>query len=165
MAIKRDSPIVRSLHFLYAKLFAINDTPHKVAAGVGIGVFFGVLPGLGPLAAIFLAFILRVNRAGALLGSLLVNTWISIPVFFAAVWIGSAVTGAKYADILSQWHMLKDNFSWRFLARLLTGGIALPVMAGYLAVSISIGLAAYAFSLIVINKMKRRKVKKRGIYG
>jgi len=59
---------------LYLKLIKINDTPQKIAFGFGLGVFSGIFPGTGPLAALFLALILRANRASALLGSLLTNT-------------------------------------------------------------------------------------------
>ena len=89
----------RLTRFVYAKLFAINDTPQKVAIGVGIGVFLGVFPGLGPLAALFMAFLFRVNRAGALLGSALTNTWISIHLRHG-LRLRSVVTGVNYGDVM-----------------------------------------------------------------
>ena len=69
------------LRLILAKLFNINDTPHKIALGLGLGVFAGILPGTGPIAAIFLALAFRANRASALLGSLLTNTWLSLVTF------------------------------------------------------------------------------------
>ncbi|MDD5109551.1 MAG: DUF2062 domain-containing protein, partial [Candidatus Omnitrophica bacterium] len=56
------------LNFLFSKLFKINDTAGKIALGVGLGVFSGLMPATGPLAALFLAFIFKANRAAALLG-------------------------------------------------------------------------------------------------
>jgi len=83
----------RFFKVLYLKLFRIDDSPHKIALGFGLGVFLGVMPGMGLIAALAIAIIIKVNRIAALLGSILTNTWLSIPVFFLAVRTGSAVTG------------------------------------------------------------------------
>ena len=65
------------LQFLFDKLFKINDTPQKIALGFGLGVFAGIFPGTGPVAAILLAYVFRANRASALFGSLFTNTWLN----------------------------------------------------------------------------------------
>ena len=67
--------------FIFDKLFKINDSAEKIALGVGLEVFSGLMPGTGPTAALFLAFIFRANRAAALLGSMLTNTWLSVVTF------------------------------------------------------------------------------------
>lgn len=157
MTENKRGPIYRFFQILYAKLFVINDTPQKVAVGVGVGVFFGVFPGLGPLAALSFAFILRVNRAGALLGSILTNTWLSIPVFVLAAGIGSALTGSSYAEMRSAWTTLVNNFSWGSLVKLSAGDIFIPIIVGYLIVSMVIGLAAYLAALFMMNMIARRK--------
>lgn len=154
---KKINPIFGFFHILYEKLFVINDTPQKVAIGVGIGVFFGVFPGLGPLAALFSALALRVNRAGALLGSILTNTWLSIPVFVVAVSIGSIVTGSSYAEMRREWSALMNNFSWGSLFKLSAGDIFIPVIIGYILVSVIIGIAAYLVTLIMMNIIEGRK--------
>lgn len=158
---KRENRALRYLKFLYDKLFAINDTPQKVAIGVGVGVFFGVFPGLGPIAALFFALILRANRAGALLGSILTNTWLSIPVFVLAAGIGSTVTGASYAEMRQEWSYLVNNFSWVSLAKLSTGGILVPIIAGYIIISIAIGIAAYLAALLTMHIIAARKASQR----
>jgi uncharacterized protein (DUF2062 family) len=88
---------------LYIKLFKINDSPQRIALGLGLGVFLGIIPGTGPLAALFLALLFRVNRASALLGSLLTNTWLSIVTFLLAIKVGSFIMRLNwqsvYADI------------------------------------------------------------------
>ncbi|MCG2713658.1 MAG: DUF2062 domain-containing protein [Candidatus Omnitrophica bacterium] len=66
------------INFIFAKLFKINDSAGKIALGVGLGVFAGLLPGTGPAAALLLALVFRANRAAALLGSLITNTWLSV---------------------------------------------------------------------------------------
>ena len=103
---------MRWLRLIYLKLFRMNDEPQKVAAGLGLGVFFGVMPGMGPLAALFFALVLRVNRAAALLGSILTNTWLSIPTFVLAVKAGSLITGISCRDINLGWRSLIKDFRW-----------------------------------------------------
>ena len=39
------------------KLLGINDSPHRIALGIGLGLFLGVLPGTGVIAALAVAFI------------------------------------------------------------------------------------------------------------
>ncbi|MDI6606430.1 MAG: DUF2062 domain-containing protein, partial [Candidatus Omnitrophota bacterium] len=80
--------IRRLFRLFYLKVFRINDSPRKVALGMGLGVFSGILPGTGPIAAVCLAFIFRANRAAALLGSLITNTWLSFFIFLVAIKTG-----------------------------------------------------------------------------
>lgn len=150
------SRILRFFKLIYLKLFKINDTPQKIAVGLGLGVFFGTMPGMGPLAALFFAFILRVNRAGALLGSLLTNTWLSIPTFLVSVKVGSIVTGMSYKDIHEGWHSLIKNFKWAALFELSGYKIILPVVAGYIIVSFVIGFLAYIIALALFTYSKKK---------
>jgi len=148
--------VARFFKALYLKLFRINDTPHKIAAGFGIGVFSGVLPGTGPVAALLLAFIFRVNRAAALLGSVLTNTWLSIPVFLLALKAGAVLTGAGYQDVRRQWDVLIKDFRWEQLLELSVCRVLGPIAAGYLLISLCIGALSYLAALIVITNFKRR---------
>ena len=53
----KESILKKIISFIFAKLFKINDSAQKIALGVGLGVFSGLMPGTGPAAALFLAFI------------------------------------------------------------------------------------------------------------
>lgn len=149
--------ILRFFKLIYLKLFRINDTPQKIAVGFGLGVFLGVMPGMGPIAALFFAFVLRVNRAAALLGSILTNTWLSIPVFLLSVKTGSMVLGLSYADAYREWSAFLKDFHWIKLLQLSVYKILAPVLTGYLIVSFCIGLLAYAGSLAIAKYVKRKK--------
>ncbi len=151
--------LARFFRVVYLKLFRINDTPQKIALGAGLGVFCGVLPGAGPIAAIGLAFLFRANRAAALLGSLLTNTWISIPVFLASIKAGALVTGARYQDLRADWGLLMKDFHWRALLDAGAQKVLVPIIIGYAAVAVAIAFAAYTAALIVVQ-YGRRKLKK-----
>lgn len=139
------------------KLFLVSDTPHKIALGLGIGVFSGILPGIGPLAAIFLALVLRANRAAAIIGAVLTNTWLSIGIFLLSIKFGSAIIGSSWPIVKKDWQDLLTNFSWNKLFTLPVLKIILPVMIGYAALAFCLGLLAYAFCRLAIKIKNRNK--------
>jgi uncharacterized protein (DUF2062 family) len=153
---KKDNRILRFLKFLYLKLFKINDSPQRIALGFGIGAFCGIMPAMGPLVSIFLALTFRVNRASALLGSLLTNTWLSLLAFILSIQIGSAIMGMNYKDVYRAWLALFRNFRWPELFKLSTLDITLPVILGYLVISFCMAVAVYLITLLVLIIVKKK---------
>lgn len=147
--------IGRFFKALYLKLFRIDDSPQKIAAGFGLGVFLGVMPAMGPMAALVLALLFKFNRVSAILGSVITNTWLSIPVFFAAIRTGSAVTGTSAGAVRSQWSDLVRDFSWERLIHVSFNELLIPVIVGYVIVAFFIGIIAYAAALLVSNFRKK----------
>lgn len=154
---KRKKSVIRFLKFIYLKLFRINDTPQKIALGFGLGVFFGILPGTGPLAALFLAFILRVNRAAAFFGSLLTNTWLSLVTFLLSIKIGSFIMNLNWQDVYRDSAAVFKQFHFADLFKLSALKIFLPIVFGYAVISFCVGIMAYFFMLVVIIYFKPRR--------
>ncbi|HNX91622.1 MAG TPA: DUF2062 domain-containing protein [Candidatus Omnitrophota bacterium] len=145
---------------IYHKLIGINDTPQKIAIGFGLGVFTGNLPGAGPVAAVVLASIVRVNPISALAGSLLTNTWISFITFIFAVKTGAFIMGGDWRFVRSEWLDLVKDFSWTQLFEPSKYVFLLPVAVGYLVISVFMGGLAYcAVFFIIKNTEKYRKQK------
>jgi uncharacterized protein (DUF2062 family) len=151
--------VKRSFGFIYQKLFLINDTPQKIALGIGLGVFAGILPGTGPLAALFLALAFRANRAAALLGSAFTNTWLSLVSFLLAVKIGSTILKVKWEDVQAGWSALIKEFSWKALSKLSLLETLLPVILGYFIIALACGLIAYIIALLIALQIKRNSRK------
>lgn len=145
------------LKLIYAKFFLINDTAHKIALGLGLGVVAGIMPGLGPVAALFLAFIFRANRAAAVLASLLTNTWLSIITFLLSIKAGSAIMNTAWKDVYEESLLFLKNFQWQNLFKESVFKIALPLLAGYLVVSLSLGLIVYLAALVIIKGIKHAR--------
>lgn len=135
---KNNNKFFRFLRFIYLKLFRINDSPHKIALGFGLGVFAGIFPGTGPLASLFLAFIFRANRAAALIGSLLTNTWLSFVTFVLAVQAGSMLLKINWQDVQAKKTIL-------------------PIALGYAIIAFCCGLVAYLAALITAYLFFRKK--------
>jgi hypothetical protein len=141
---------------LYYRLVKINDTPQRIALGIGLGVFCGILPGTGPLAALFLAFALRVNRASALLGSLLTNTWLSFVILIPAVKVGSAVFQINWQQLQSDWIHFLNSAGWKELFKLSILKLILPVILGYIVVAFCLGFLIYLITLAIVLFAKRK---------
>ncbi|MCX5699865.1 MAG: DUF2062 domain-containing protein [Candidatus Omnitrophica bacterium] len=138
--------------FLFAKLFKINDSAQKIALGVGLGVFAGLLPGTGPAAALFLAFIFRANRASALLGGLLTNTWLSLVTFILAIKVGSVILKMNWQTVRQQAQGLLKNFGWAKFFKLSFLEVLLPVITGYLVMGLVLGALSYFLTLLIIRR-------------
>lgn len=150
------SRISRFITFLYTKLFKINDTPQKIALGLGLGVALGILPLTGPLASLFLASVFRVNRASALLGSLLTNIWLSFLTFLLAVKIGATTLGIKWQLVHQDWNSFLSEFHWLSLFKLSVLKVILPIIVGYLEIAFCLGLFTYLLTLIALKCLRRK---------
>ncbi len=94
----------RWLKLLYYRILRIDDPPERIARGAAIGVLMGVLPtfGVGGFLSIGIAFLLKANKAAAVLGSFIVNP-ITSPFFWTlSAVIGSFIMREDSSTILSR---------------------------------------------------------------
>ena len=155
---KKGNKLTRFLKLIYWKLFRIHDTPKKIAEGFGLGVFLGILPGAGPLAAVFCALLFKVNRASALLGSLLTNTWLSLVTFVLSIKIGSAILNMNLQAVKDEWSSIIHNFHWDDLIKVSFLKIVAPVALGYCVIGVCAGVTAYGLALLLM-KWRRHENK------
>ena len=148
--------IKRFFSSIFVKLFKINDTPQKIALGFGLGAFLGILPGTGPLVALFLAAIFKINKASALLGSLLTNTWLSFVTFLLALKIGAFIMGKDFSQTrLAILAIIKD-FHFKNLLNVSIFEVILPLLVGFAIVSFLLGVVVYLVTLIIIKQIRRK---------
>ena len=149
----RKEPLFKKIvSFIFSKLFKINDSAQKIALGVGLGVFTGLMPGTGPAAALFLAFIFKANRAAALCGSILTNTWLSLVTFILAIKVGSAILKLHWQEVYQKGVTLIQDFHWAKFFKLSFLEVLLPVILGYLIIGICLGVVSYFIVLSIIKK-------------
>jgi hypothetical protein len=140
--------------FFYDKLFKINDTPQRIAAGFGLGVFSGIIPGTGPLAALFLAIIFRVNRASAILASLITNFWLSLVTFIFSIKVGSAILRLDWQKVYHDFNASFTEFDWQAIFKSSLLKIIFPVVLGYFVISIFLGVFSYLLILLILKFIK-----------
>jgi len=149
--------LTRLSRLLYLKLVRINDTPHKIALGLGVGVFCGIIPGTGPIAALTLALILRLNRAAAILGSFLTNTWLSFVTFALSLKIGAGLFGVSRRDLQQEWMLFIKGFRLINLFKLSVLKIILPIISGYFVIALCAAAIVYLGAYIIVKIYKDRK--------
>lgn len=140
------------INFIFSELFKINDSAQKIALGASLGVFSGLMPGTGPVAAIFLAFIFRANRAAALFGSLLTNTWLSLVTFILAIKAGSVILKMDWRQVQQKAQGLVQDFTWSKFFKLSFFEALLPVITGYLIIGLILGALSYLIILLIIRR-------------
>jgi len=145
----------------FIKLFSINDTPQKISLGFAIGVFLGIIPGTGPVAAFVAASIFRINRTSALIGSIITNTWISIISFLLAIKIGSAIMRIDLNAAYTDWLKFLSDFHWINLLKFSFLKLTLPVIVGYLIIAFCLALSVYLITLPLIKRLTDDKDKTR----
>lgn len=157
MAAKKLKSLSRMPRIIYLKLVRMNDSPLRISLGFAIGIFTGIMPGTGPIAALVLAFIFRVNRAASLLGSILTNTWLSIATFLLAIKTGAAITKIRQEDAFIAWAGFLSDFRLIKLFKLSVLKIVFPVITGYIVVGACAGFLTYASSLLILNFARKKR--------
>ncbi len=145
---------------IYKHLVKINDSNQKVALGIAVGVFFGIIPGAGLIISLLAASLLRVNKAAALLGCLVTNTWISLVTAILAVKIGAFIFKISWQELWQVSLNLIRNFNFSDFFNLAILRILTPVFTGYIIISFCFALVSYLISLAAIKQARQKKEKK-----
>lgn len=132
----------------------------RVSLGLGLGAAMGLLPGTGPIAALILAVFFKLNRAAAVLGSLLTNTWLSIVTFSLALRLGSYFFGIDRKALYSEWKALIREFSFSKIFNTAILKTAVPIFIGYIIIALFVGFVIYLISITIIL-LKNEKNKTR----
>jgi len=141
----------------------------RVAAGVGIGVFFGfMIPVLQiPFAAMF-ALILRANLPAAAVSTLVSNPLTYAPIAVAAYRVGKALLGEPADDVQAaaieagtEQPEVQVHGWWRSFA-----AVGKPIVLGLATFAVIGALSAYAATLLiwrlaVMLRSRRRRAKSR----
>ncbi len=135
----------------------LNDTPQRIAFGFGVGVFLGILPFTGVLAAVGIAWYFNLNKPAAILGSLITNTWLGFIVLGLSIHLSCIVLGLDFQDIQSKFQELMKDFHWANLTDAFMLKIVGAVTIGYFILSFLLSVLAYFLCLgfIYLKKAER----------
>jgi len=140
------------------KFFLIDDTPHKVAAGFALGVFWGIMPGEGVGTTLVTAYFLRFNRLSATAGVLASNMWTTFFILPLAAIFGGLVFRVSPEFLMNSFRETL-NLGWKyFFTETIFLKILTPFFVGFFIVSILIALFFYFLIYFVLkyNKLKFR---------
>jgi len=153
---KRGNKLTRVFRSLYLRVFRLNDSPQRIALGLGLGVFLGIVPGTGPIAAIVLAGVLRISVLSAFLGSIAVNTWLSIVTFILSIKVGAFVMRLDWQDVYNHWMALINNFHWKSVFNAAVMKTFLPVFVGNVIVALVFGFFVYLLMYFILSHARRK---------
>jgi hypothetical protein len=147
---------------LLLDLLGREEPPERVAAALALGIGVGFSPFMGVhfLIAIGLAFLLRVNRIDALLGSLVGNPWTLPPVYAAGYALGRQILHydrQKVPDL--PWDRLLHRDFWHAFSGAALHPRLLSFLVGTSVIAIVIGLSAYLVLRTLLRLYHRRHPK------
>ena len=125
-----------------------------------LGVVLGILPtfGLGIILAIFLAAALKLNRASAVIGTLIMNPWTAPFVWTLSYLAGSLLLGYDLSETVREIrHLNAHPDLWRSL---MTGRLIKPYVIGNLTVMAVFASFFYALGLFSVRAYRNAKKKK-----
>jgi len=157
----RKGGIARWARYQYVRLLRINDTPEKIAGGLALGVAIGILPsfGLGIIVAVFVAGFIGVNKASALIGTLIMNPW-TAPFFWGVSYLaGSLLLGNDLSGAITVVRELKGQGDlWE---NLLAQRLLFPYIAGNAVVTAASAAFSYVAGIYTVRAYRRAKARRR----
>lgn len=106
-------------------LVDFKGTPHQLGLALGWGIFIGVIPGTGLIAAAFTATLLRLNLPITVAGAAVTNPLTMPFIYGSGYWLGKWIDNRFFPSEQSN-HFLVDTVIGTFLLGFLLG------LAGYL---------------------------------
>jgi uncharacterized protein len=130
---------------------ASSGTPHDIAKSFAVGVFIGIIPGMGTAVALLAAITFRLPKSPAILGSLFTNPW-TVPFIYAGSYrIG---TWIKTLEEPVQWKRVY-TFQSGWGAEL---GRAVPaLLLGTVLFGLTAALISYGIVRLAVTRYQRRK--------
>lgn len=138
------------------QFFLIDDTPHKVAAGFALGLFWGIMPGEGVATTLITAYFLSFNRFSATAGVLASNMWMTLVALPFATAVGGFIFRVSPKLLIESFHETY-GLGWKyFFTETIFLKILTPFFAGFFVVAISIALVFYFLLYFVLKYKKMR---------
>ena len=144
-------------------LAGLDDTPHKIALGLALGIFIGFVPVMGIQMGVVLPFALlfRGNKVAAVTGVWITNPVTVVPIYFVNYLVGLWFTPYKHLT----WDNFADKFSNIDTSTFLKLGAELlvPLFVGGAVIGVVTGIPTYFVSkwLVIRYRAKRAKRKAR----
>ena len=138
----------KRVKILFKKALTTNDSPHKLAMGFALAVFWGVMPTFG-FAIVFslpTAVLLRANKVTAVIGTFVSNPF-TTPFFYAFSYkMGSFILDLN--PLPFSWDIFKIENILNISKSLLVGSIIFATIMAFIS---------YGLVLIVIFIVKKSK--------
>lgn len=129
-----------------------NDSPHKVASSVAVGIFLGMSPffGLHTVLGIAAAWIFNLNKFVTIAAVYITNPWTIVPIYTFATWFGAQLLGMEQIIPDINW---KEISFLEFFYQMRS--LLFPFLLGTTILGLVSGFAGYAITYWMILRNKR----------
>ncbi len=138
-------------------LVTMADTPHSIALGSAVGIFFGFTPlyTLKTLLAIAFAWICRSNKVAAAIASNLHDIFLFVmpAVYFFEYKIGCLILRRPPAPKPFHHFVMHDYLHWHFLIR-----VVWPAFVGSLVIGLPSAVVVYFLMRMLISRARAPKI-------
>lgn len=140
----------------FCELLHYNEPSDRLALSFAIGVFVAFTPTLGLhfLTTLLVAWVMKLNKLMALLGTALNNPWTFVPICGSSMWVGLKIWPLTAGASKLNW----SNLSFQNLGMLKS--YILPFIIGSTLLGIIFSIASYFLILRVITYYRTQKIKK-----
>ena len=140
-------------------LAGLEDSPHKIALGLALGIFIGFLPIMGIQMAAVLPFaiLFRGNKTAAIGG-----VWISNPLTFIPIYYMNYQVGLLFSSYHRMtWEHFTELFEKLDLSSLIQLGkeILIPLILGSFIVAIVSAVPTYFVTRLLVSRYHKRQAR------
>lgn len=147
----------------YCYMARQEGTPESVAMGAALGLFVGfIMPVGGQLAvAIPLAFLLKANKALAIIGTMVTNPYTIVFIYPFQCWLGSLLLGSPldFKELELRFQGFLASPSWSGLTGL-GSELLWPFLLGGAALALAFSVPAYYLARYAVRLRRRRKAER-----
>lgn len=138
------------------ELLKLDEPPHRLASAFALGTFIAFSPwiGLHIASAVFLAWILRLNKVVVLTASFINNPWTIVPMYAFCLWFGVQITGSGSDIPQVDWKALEFRDIFGVLKPFLV-----PYVVGTLVIGTASAVAGYYLFLWAVKKYRRQEAQ------
>lgn len=148
----------RAAHVVH-RLFALDDTPERIALAFATGVFLAFSPFLGLHTFLGLActVVFGLNRFALLVGVFVNNPWTLVPIYAAGTYLGGLLVGFPSRSSLPNFQ-LQALWSSGFWMQLISQWqILKPMLLGTSILSVILAVFSYTAALHLIRRRRARQ--------
>ena len=158
--------MIREAKALFRRILHTDDTPHKIAWGVALGMFVAWTPtvGIQMIVAGILAWLLRGNVAAAVAIVWVSNPYTIVPLYYSNYLIGNALVGGRgldeawFADLLDR----RTMTFWEYLIHAYEKLIPIfgQMFLGGVIAGVPIAVVSYILTYRAVVKFREHQRKK-----
>ncbi len=151
--------------FVVYRVLHVDDTPHRIALGVAVGVFVTLTPtiGLQMVLVVALATLLQANKLVGIPFVWASNPLTLVPIYYPSYRLGAALLPGWEGKPLRWWEqqvrvLFSRNTGWfeRFLAPWdFAKEVAVPLWVGSILMGLAAGALAYWLTYVGVVRYRR----------